>query len=271
MKRIIFHFSILMMLITSVYAHDDNEERIKFWKEYYNPKVEVKNQSVPSVKITLIKNKPFYQVRTEIKNFTFTPEKNMKNNIPTEGYGKLYINGNYVSRIYSEYHFVKILPVGDNEIKVILSTNLDHDIANNGKVISDGIIYQFPEYTFSEARNKSYNQMIQCEFSETGKTLLNKLAKKNMAITESSEHLQCRHDARNDILGPFAKKMTRLQRYYHEVSLKTLKKRIQVWKDYENNAINLKQARDMNRRLENSVDKLMQDKLEQLEAAKKDV
>ena len=271
MKNIILHFSALVMLTTVVYAHEDNEERIKFWKEYYNPKVEVINQKVPSVKISLIKNKPFYQVRTEIKNFTFTPEKNMRNNIPSEGYGKLYINGDYVSRIYSEYHFIKILPVGNNEIKVILSTNLDHDIASNGNVISDGIIYQFPEYTFSEARNQSYNQMIQCEFSETGKILLNKLAKKNMTITESSEHLQCRYDARNDILGPFVKKMTRLQRHYHDVSLKILIKRIQVWKNFENNVIDLKQARDMNRSLEKSVDKLMQDKLEQLEAMKKDV
>ena len=136
MKKIILHLSILIISITSAYAHEDNEERIKFWKEYYNPKVEVSEQNIPSVKITLIKNKPFYQVRTQIKNFTFTPEKNMENNIPSEGYGKLYINGDYVSRIYSEYHFVKILPVGNNEIKVILSTNLDHDIASNGNVIS---------------------------------------------------------------------------------------------------------------------------------------
>jgi hypothetical protein len=113
--------------------------------------------------------------------------------------------------------------------------------------------------------------MIQCEFSETGKILLNKLAKKNMTITESSEHLECRYDARNDILGPFAKEMTRLQRHYHDISLKILKKRIQVWKDFENNVINLNQARDMNRSLENDVDKLMQDKIEQLESMKKDV
>jgi hypothetical protein len=271
MKKIILHLSILIISITSAYAHEDNEERIKFWKEYYNPKVEASEQNTPSVKITLIKNKPFYQVRTQIKNFAFTPEKNMENIIPSEGYGKLYINGDYVSRIYSEYHFIKILPVGNNEIKVILSTNLDHDIASNGNVISDDIVYQFPEFTFSEARNQSYNQMIQCEFSETGKILLNKLAKKNMTITESSEHLECRYDARNDILGPFAKKMTRLQRHYHEVSLKILKKRIQVWKDFENNVISLNQARDMNRSLESDVDKLMQDKIEQLETMKKDV
>ena len=55
------------------------------------------------------------------------------------------------------------------------------------------------------------------------------------------------------------------------MSLKILKKRIQVWKNFENNVINLNQARDMNRSLERDVDKLMQDKLEQLEAMKKDV
>jgi hypothetical protein len=35
--------------------------------------------------------------------------------------------------------------------------------------------------------------------------------------------------------------------------------------------ISLNQARDMNRLLESDVDKLMQDKIEQLEAMKKDV
>ena len=65
--------------------------------------------------------------------------------------------------------------------------------------------------------------------------------------------------------------MTRLQRHYHVVSLKILKKRIQVWKDFENNVIDLNQARDMNSSLEGDIDKLMKDKIEQLEAMKKDV
>ena len=183
MKKLLL-LSVFTLIACPVNSHDDNEARIKFWKEYYNPKVEVTSNKVPSIDISLIKNKPFYQVKTNISNFSFTPEKNMKNNIPTEGYGKLYINGEYVSRIYSEYHFVKILPVGVNEIKVILSSNLDHDVAYNGQVISDTITYQFPEYTFSEARNKSYNQMIQCEFSESGQALLKELKANDMLITE---------------------------------------------------------------------------------------
>lgn len=260
---------LVFFLANPVFAHDDNESRIKFWKEYYNPKVEVTNNNIPSVKVTLIKNKSFYQIRTQTKNFVFTPEKDMKNNIPTEGYGKLFVNGEYVSRIYGEYHFLRILPVGSNEIKVILSTNLDHDIAKDGNVISDTVIYQFPEFSFSEARNQSYNQMIQCEFSDKGKLLLNKLAKKGMKITESSEHLQCRYNARNDILTPFMHKMTRLQRHYHKVTLEILKERIQLWKDFENNKISLNYARENNLELENKIDDLMQKKLEQLESVKK--
>ena len=265
-----FFLSVVLITFTnSVLSHDDNEARIKFWKEYYNPKVEVTSRSVPKINISLIKNKPFYQIKTDISNFKFTPEKNMKNNIASEGYGKLFINGEYVSRIYSQYHFIKILPVGVNGIKVILSSNLDHDIAMDGQVISDTITYQFPEYTFSEARNKSYNQMIQCEFSESGQVLLKKLKAQNMLITESSDHLQCRYDARNDVLGPFTDKMTRLQRHYHKVTLEALEKRIKVWKLFESNAISLREARSKNQEIEDEIDILMQKKLEQLESAKK--
>ena len=269
MKNFTIFFYVFLFITNIALAHEDSEERIKFWKEYYNPKVEVTGQQIPEVKINLIKNKPFYQIKTSIKNFKFTPEKNMKNNLPTEGYGKLYINGEYVSRIYSEYHFIRILPVGFNDITVILSSNLDHDVSINGKVISDNILYQFPEYTFSEARNKSYNQMIQCEFSEKGQSLLKEQVSKNMLITESSDHLQCRYDARNDILGPFTNNMTRLQRHYHQVTLEALEKRINLWKEFENGIINIREARKENNKIEKEIDILMEKKLKQLQEAKK--
>ena len=132
MKKL-FYFALFAFIIAQYILMMTMSLELSFGREYYNPKVEVTSKEVPSIDISLIKNKPFYQIKTTIKNFNFTPEKNMKNNLPTEGYGKLFINGEYVSRIYSEYHFVKILPVGINEIKVILSTNLDHDVANKGE------------------------------------------------------------------------------------------------------------------------------------------
>ena len=91
----------------------------------------------------------------------------------------------------------------------------------------------------------------------------------NMLITESSDHLQCRYNARNDVLGPFTDKMTRLQRHYHKVTLEALEKRIKVWKLFESNAISLREARSKNQEIEDEIDILMQKKLEQLESAKK--
>ena len=55
MKIIILKLSLIFLLASPVQAHDDNESRIKFWKEYYNPKVEVTDNIIPSVKVTLIK------------------------------------------------------------------------------------------------------------------------------------------------------------------------------------------------------------------------
>ena len=271
MKNIILFFGVIILMINQAPAHEDSEERIKFWKEYYNPKVEVISDRTPEIKITLIKNKPFYQIKTSLKNFKFTPEKNMKNNLPTEGYGKLYINGEYVSRIYSEYYFLRILPEGYNDITVILSSNLDHDVAVNGKVISDNIIYQFPEYTFSEARNKSYNQMIQCEFSEKGQKLLKIQVDKDLLISESSEYLECRYDARNDILSSFTKDMTRLQKHYHKVTLEALNNRIKLWREFEDGKINIKEARIENKRIEDQIDIRMEKKLKQLQEAQNDL
>ena len=48
--------------------------------------------------------------------------------------------------------------------------------------------------------------MIQCEFSDSGQELLRELKARGMLITESSVHLKCRFDARNDVLGPFTNK-----------------------------------------------------------------
>ena len=50
------------------------------------------------------------------------------------GYGKLYINGKFITRVYNNIIFLKSIPIGQNEIKVIISSNMDHDIAMNKKL-----------------------------------------------------------------------------------------------------------------------------------------
>ena len=67
MKRLLLIF-VFPLVVSTVHSHDDNESRIKFWKEYYNPKVEVTAKEIPTIDISLIKNKPFYQIKTDINN-----------------------------------------------------------------------------------------------------------------------------------------------------------------------------------------------------------
>tara|TARA_B100001121_G_scaffold105804_1_gene93581 strand:- start:812 stop:1627 length:816 start_codon:yes stop_codon:yes gene_type:complete len=244
---------VLMLISTYIFAHEDGEARIEFWKKYYNPKIEASNNKRPSIAIELIKIGSFYQLKTITENFTFTPSENLKNNNPHRGYGKLFINNKYVSRIYSDYFFIRAFPEGNNEIKVILSSNMDHDIALNGNLISDQIAYQFPEYNFAEARAKEHAQATQCEFSEEGKSDRAKLQKIGMSISESSKYLQCRYDSRNSILTNFKNQMTKIQRVHHDAILNSLLKRIDLWKQFENKRVSLKDAREKNIILEDSI------------------
>ena len=55
LRKTILYFFLLTFFSGMTFAHKDQEERIKFWKEYYNPKVEVTQEKVPEIKINLQK------------------------------------------------------------------------------------------------------------------------------------------------------------------------------------------------------------------------
>lgn len=249
----IYTAAVLMFLSNSVLSHENAESRIAFWKEYYNPKIEVSGNEIPTIKIELIKIGPFYQLKSDVSNFTFTPSEDRKNNNPNYGYGKLFINGKYVSRIYSPYVFIRQLPEGNNEIKVILSSNMDHDISHENRLISDEILFQFPEYNFAEARAQEHARSTQCEFSEQGKLDRARLQKIGLTVSESSKYLQCRYDSRNSILSNFKKQMTNLQRVHHDAILDSLLARIALWKKYENKELSLTKARELNTFYEDKI------------------
>jgi hypothetical protein len=264
-----FKYLLWLSLITpfALVAHDGQDERIKYWKNYYHPKLEVVRQEIPSVKISLKKIGPFFQLQTQVKNFKITPDQDQKNNNTWTGYAKLFINGIYTSRIYGEYLFIKDMPVGNNEIKVILSSNMDTDIAYKGKPISDQVIIQFPEYTFSEARSKAYNLSIQCEFSDEGLRDRDKLQQDGMQISESSKYLLCRHDSQKNILDEFMSEMSKFQLASHIVHLDILKKRVAVWQDFENSELSLSEARLKNKVIVDTLDSRLQKKFSELREA----
>ena len=261
-KTKIYITAMLILLSNSVFSHEGAESRIAFWKEYYNPKIEVSGNDIPTISIELIKIGPFYQLKSDVSNFTFTPSEDRKNNNPKFGYGKLFINGKYVSRIYSPYVFIRQFPEGNNEIKVILSSNMDHDISHNNKLISDEIFFQFPEYNFAEARAKEHARSTQCEFSEQGKLDRAKLQKIGLTVSESSKYLQCRYDSRKSILSSFKKQMTRLQRVHHDAILDSLLSRIALWNKFENKELSLAKARELNTLYEDKIHQTVEEHIQ---------
>ncbi|MEC7864449.1 MAG: hypothetical protein VX890_00840 [Pseudomonadota bacterium] len=257
----------ILVIPISILAHEGQEERIQFWKDYYHPKLEVVREDIPNIKINLKKIGPFFQLHTQVENFKITPDQDLKNNNTWTGYGKLFINGVYTSRIYGEYFFIREMPVGNNEIKVILSSNMDVDIAYQDKLISDSILFQFPEYTFSEARSKAYNLSIQCEFSDEGLLDRDKLQKVGMQIFESSKYLQCRHDSQKYTLDDFMSEMSKFQLASHIIHLDILMERIKVWQDFENSRISLSEARSKNRALEEGLEVRVEKKFNELKVS----
>jgi len=249
-------FLILFSFVFSsidVAAHGD-EGRIEFWKKYYNPTIEVIQEKTPSIKIKLHKIGSFYQLESIIKNFDLTPEEDMRNNNSTRGYVKLFINGDFVTRIYHKRFFMKKMPIGNNEIKAILSSNMDHDLTYKNKLVEDTIYYQFPEYNFAEARAKSYDLFVKCEFSSEGQTRLKELNNQGMTLQESSHYLQCVHDSRSNTLDSFKKQMKKYQLAHYNITQDALLKRIDLWKSYEDNQISLNDARNKNKFIEDSID-----------------
>lgn len=146
------------------------------------------------------------------------------------------------------------MPIGKNEFKVILSSNMDHDLILNDKLIQDTIYYQFPEYNFAEARAKSYDLFVKCEFSSDGQIQLKKLSKNGMTLQESSKYLQCVHDSRSSTLDVFKKQMKKYQLTHYNITQRALNERIKIWKLYEKNEISLQEARNKNQIIEDSID-----------------
>jgi len=66
-----------------------------------------------------------WNVYIETTNFTFAPQNVNTEYVEGEGHAHLYINGDRLTRLYSNWYFLKELPPGQHEISVSLSGN-DH-------------------------------------------------------------------------------------------------------------------------------------------------
>ncbi len=96
------------------------------------------DQPVPKMKLIVHKDKKEgWNLQIKLKRFEFAPEMANKRNRPNQGHAHLYINGNKITRIYSDWYYLESLPEGRNEIKVQLNTNNHEMLMYRGKIIED--------------------------------------------------------------------------------------------------------------------------------------
>lgn len=97
-----------------------------------------KDQLVPQVNLVVHQDVvKGWNLEIKLTNFALAPERVNQANQPNEGHAHLYINGEKVTRIYSDWYYLSELPPGNNEIKISLNTNSHEFLIFEGKTIED--------------------------------------------------------------------------------------------------------------------------------------
>lgn len=102
-------------------------------------------QPVPDVDLVVNKD-PIngWNLQIKLDNFTLTPENVNQANQPNEGHAHLYVNGEKISRVYSNWYHLPSLPSGSNEIKVSLNSNSHQFLMYQDRMIEDIEVVRVP-------------------------------------------------------------------------------------------------------------------------------
>jgi hypothetical protein len=102
-------------------------------------------QPVPYVDLVVNKDPvKGWNLQIQLDNFAMTPENINQANQPNEGHAHLYVNGEQVSRVYSNWYHLPSLPSGSNEIKVTLNSNSHQVLMYQDQMIEDVEVVQVP-------------------------------------------------------------------------------------------------------------------------------
>lgn len=96
------------------------------------------NLPIPSVELNVSEDPTTgWNIQLITENITFTPENASKEHVDGEGHAHLHINGDKITRIYSEWFHIPSdwLDLGTHELMVTLSSNDHRDYSIDGEVI----------------------------------------------------------------------------------------------------------------------------------------
>jgi hypothetical protein len=80
-----------------------------------------------------------WNLKVEVVNFEFAPERVNQESVPYEGHAHLYINGEKVARLYGPWYHIPHLEPGSHEIQVTLNANGHEALVYEGEAIADTV------------------------------------------------------------------------------------------------------------------------------------
>ncbi|MGD1943277.1 MAG: hypothetical protein ACFB0G_18435 [Leptolyngbyaceae cyanobacterium] len=86
-----------------------------------------------------------WNLEVAIANWSFAPEQVNVNNLTTEGHAHLYLNGEKLTRLYSEWYYIPELPPGEHVLTVGLNTNTHEALMHDGELIEASVKVIVPE------------------------------------------------------------------------------------------------------------------------------
>ena len=106
--------------------------------EHMHEQYEVQSEQIPKVDLIILEDpKSGWNLQINTQSFQFAPESASLEHIEGQGHSHLYINGEKITRIYSNWFHIPELEEGTHEITVDLTTNDHRTYAYNGEDIKD--------------------------------------------------------------------------------------------------------------------------------------
>lgn len=102
----------------------------------------VESSSAPEISTLDVEpdSKSGWNIHFTTKNFKFAPEKAGKKHVVGEGHAHLYIDGEKITRLYSNNYYLGDLSEGEHEIKITLNTNDHKEYAVSGETVESTYI-----------------------------------------------------------------------------------------------------------------------------------
>ncbi len=102
---------------------------------------EVEAEVAPTVKVLADEDElGGWNVKIVTENFEFAPQDVNEASEAGTGHAHIWVDGEKIGRVYSNYYHLGSLGDGEHEITVTLNTNMHMDYAVDGEVVQDSIV-----------------------------------------------------------------------------------------------------------------------------------